>query len=101
MLLAAAGVATAPTVSANFNEQGCAYGDVKPCPANSRHHIFYYGSTMTSSAIYWTNQTRSDSYNQVPGWSTASTEYHGSSDVHMMLSGNGDGMPPRTTGFYS
>ncbi|MET4078663.1 hypothetical protein [Janibacter sp. UYMM211] len=101
VLLAATGVMAAPTVSANFNEQGCAYGDAKPCPANSRHHIFYYGDSMSSSATYWTNATRSDSYNNVPGWTTARTEYHGSSDVHMMLSGNGDGIPGNLSGHYS
>lgn len=37
---------------------------------------------MSASAIYWTNQSRFASYDNVPGWSTVETTSHSSSDVH-------------------
>lgn len=83
----------------NFNSSGCTYaGPPEPCPANSTHHIFFFGASMSSSAIYWTNKTRTDSYNNVPGWSTASTAYHGSSDLHMIYTNTLDS---DTYGIYS
>lgn len=61
----------------------------RACPANSRHHIFFFGGSMSDSAIYWTNRTRSASYNKVSGWTTASTTHHDSADLHLLYTPNG------------
>lgn len=64
--------------SANF-WHGC--NTSQPCPANSTHHIFYYSTNLGPQTKGGVEATRTLSFDNVPGWSTTTMEFHGSSDV--------------------
>lgn len=86
-----------PGANGNFNDEGCfSYGLELPCPADSKHHIYFYLG-LPGRFVTATETSRLQSYDQGGGWTTVQTTHHDSSDAHFM----DDNLPPGAVGEYT